>query len=41
MQGEDVMTLKFSEINYLAVIVAALVAFGVGGVWYTAMFGKQ
>jgi hypothetical protein len=41
MQGEDVITLKFSEINYLAVIVAALVAFGVGDVWYTAMFGKQ
>jgi len=25
----------------LAVIPAAVVAFGIGGVWYTALFGKQ
>jgi hypothetical protein len=35
------MFFRFSEMNYLAVVVAALVAFGIGGVWYTALFGKQ
>ncbi len=34
------MPFKFSEINYWAVIVAALIAFLIGGVWYTALFGK-
>jgi len=29
------------EINYLAVIVAAFVYFGLGAVWYSALFGKQ
>ncbi len=35
------MPFKLPDINILAVIVAALVAFFVGGVWYTALFGKQ
>jgi hypothetical protein len=35
------MSFKLSEINFWAVAVAALVAFGIGGVWYTALFGKQ
>ncbi len=35
------MPFKFSGINVWAVAVAALVAFGIGGVWYTAIFGKQ
>ena len=34
------MPFKFSEINWLAVVVAAVVAFLVGGVWYQALFGK-
>jgi Protein of unknown function (DUF1761) len=34
------MPFKFAEINWLAVVVAALVAFLVGGVWYQALFGK-
>ena len=34
------MPLQLAEINYLAVLVAGLVAFLVGGVWYTALFGK-
>jgi hypothetical protein len=34
------MPYKFPEINILAVIVAALVAFFVGGLWYQALFGK-
>jgi hypothetical protein len=29
------------EINWLAVIVAAVVKFAIGGVWYTALFGRQ
>jgi hypothetical protein len=33
--------LTFAAINYLAVLVAGLAAFLVGGVWYTALFGKQ
>src|SRR5262245_54944855 len=34
------MPFNLSEINFLAVFVATLVAFLVGGVWYTALFGK-
>ena len=30
----------FSEVNYLAVIVATLVYFALGAVWYSALFGK-
>lgn len=32
--------LDLSRINYLAVLVAALAAFFIGAVWYTALFGK-
>jgi hypothetical protein len=35
------MPLTFASINYLAVLVAGLIAFLIGGVWYTALFGKQ
>ncbi len=31
----------FSGVNYLAVIVAAVVAFGIGAVWYTFIFSRQ
>lgn len=38
------MTLGFNfsigEINWLAVVVAATATFMLGGVWYTALFGK-
>src|SRR5438552_3978857 len=34
------MPFKVSEINWLAVAVAGLIAFLVGGVWYTALFGQ-
>jgi hypothetical protein len=30
----------FTGINYLAVIVAAVVAFGIGAVWYTLLFSR-
>lgn len=30
-----------TDLNYLAVLVAALVFFLVGGLWYAAVFGKQ
>ena len=33
-------TLDFSQINWLAVLVAAFVTFMLGGAWYTALFGK-
>lgn len=33
-------TVNFSEINWLAVFVAGLAAFMVGGVWYAGLFGK-
>jgi len=29
------------EVNYLAVLLAALSAFLLGGIWYSAIFGKQ
>jgi uncharacterized protein YneF (UPF0154 family) len=32
------MTFDFSQINWLAVIVAALVTFFIGGAWYSALF---
>lgn len=34
------MTIEFGEINWLAVAVAAVGAFFLGGLWYTALFGK-
>lgn len=34
------MNLDFAQINWLAVIVAAVAAFLIGGMWYTALFGK-
>ena len=34
------MPFDFAKINWLAVLVAALVAFFVGAIWYTALFGK-
>ena len=33
-------SLQFSEINWLAVIVAAIATFLIGGVWYAALFAK-
>jgi hypothetical protein len=35
------MTLAFDQVNWLAVLVAGVAAFLLGGVWYTALFGKQ
>ena len=29
-----------TDLNYLAMLVAALVFFIIGGVWYAAVFGK-
>jgi hypothetical protein len=34
------MLLKFADINYLAVIVAALGTFFLGALWYMPLFGK-
>jgi hypothetical protein len=34
------MPFKLSDVNFLAVLVAAVVGFLIGGVWYTALFGK-
>lgn len=34
------MELRFGEINWLAVIVTGLVVFFLGGLWYTALFGR-
>ena len=31
-------TINLSEINWLAVIVSCLVAFFIGGIWYSALF---
>ncbi len=31
----------FDSLNYLAILVAAILAFGVGGLWYGPLFGKQ
>ena len=39
--GESMMSgMNFGEINWWAVLVAALAVFMLGGVWYTALFGK-
>jgi hypothetical protein len=35
------MPLTFPAINYAAVLVAGLLAFVIGAVWYSALFGKQ
>jgi hypothetical protein len=29
------------QVNWIAVIVAAVVRFGIGAAWYTALFGKR
>jgi hypothetical protein len=34
------MPFKFDELNWLAVLVAGLATFFLGGMWYTALFGK-
>jgi len=34
------MSLDISQVNWLAVLVSAIAAFMVGGVWYAALFGK-
>lgn len=34
------MKLDLASVNYLAVLVAALATFMIGGAWYTALFGK-
>src|SRR5687767_11855352 len=34
------MTIDFSQVNWLAVIVAGLVSFFIGGAWYSALFSK-
>jgi hypothetical protein len=35
------LTLSFAEINWLSVLVAALLAFGIGGLWYSpVLFSK-
>jgi small-conductance mechanosensitive channel len=33
--------LHVGDVNYLAVLVAALAAFLLGGLWYTALFGRK
>lgn len=35
------MSLDFGQINFWAVIVAAVASFGVGGLWYGMLFAKQ
>jgi Protein of unknown function (DUF1761) len=32
--------LDFSNLNYLAIFITTLITFGIGAVWYTALFGK-
>jgi hypothetical protein len=34
------MPIDFSRINWLAVMTAAFATFMLGGIWYTALFGK-
>lgn len=29
------------DVNWLAIIIAAIVKFGIGAVWFTAIFGKR
>lgn len=33
-------TINFTEINWLAVLVAGFTAFMIGGIWYAGLFGK-
>jgi hypothetical protein len=33
--------INFAEVNYLAVVVAAIAGFGVGAIWYGLLFSKQ
>lgn len=35
------LSIDFMAINYWAVLVSAVATFLVGGLWYTALFGKQ
>ncbi len=35
------VSIDFKAINYWAVLVSAVATFLVGGLWYTALFGKQ
>jgi len=35
-----VSLINFAELNWLAVLVAGFAAFMLGGLWYTALFGK-
>lgn len=35
------MDFRLNELNYWAVLVAALATFMLGGAWYTALFGKM
>jgi Protein of unknown function (DUF1761) len=30
-----------ADVNYLAVLVAGVIAFAIGAIWYTALFGKK
>lgn len=32
--------MDFSEVNWLAVLIAGLAAWALGAIWYTALFGK-
>jgi len=34
------MTIDFAQLNVWAILVAALATFFLGGLWYTALFGK-
>jgi hypothetical protein len=33
--------MSFSDLNYVAIIIAAVAGFAVGAVWYTFLFSKQ
>lgn len=35
------MPFKLEAVNYLAVLVAGVIAFVIGAIWYTALFGKK
>src|SRR4051812_29208204 len=34
------MNIDFANVNWLAVLVAGLLSFFIGGAWYTALFGE-
>ena len=34
------MTIEFGNLNIWAIVVAGITTFMLGGVWYTALFGK-